>query len=114
MGEMMAGIMLGPSLLGLLLPEASAFLFPPASMVTLGVLSQIGVILFMFVVGVDLDLQHLRERASAAILVSHASIVVPFLLGSTLALGLFTSLAPPNSSFTPFALFMTMSLESNC
>jgi len=111
MGEMMAGIMLGPSLLGLLLPEASAFLFPPASMVTLGVLSQIGVILFMFVVGVDLDLQHLRERASAAILVSHASIVVPFLLGSTLALGLFTSLAPPNGSFTPFALFMGIAMS---
>lgn len=111
MGEMLAGIVLGPSLLGLLFPQISSFLFPPTSMTTLGVFSQIGVVLFMFVVGVELDLQHLKERASAAIMVSHASIVAPFLLGAALALTLYGSLAPANTSFTPFALFMGIAMS---
>jgi len=106
MGEMVAGIALGPSLLGALAPNVSAFLFPPSSLGTIGVLSQIGVTLFMFIVGVDLDLQHLRERASAAIMVSHASIVVPFLLGAALSIALYPSLSAPNTAFAPFALFI--------
>jgi Kef-type K+ transport system membrane component KefB len=111
MGEMVAGIALGPSLLGLLWPQASTFLFPTISMTTLGVLSQIGVVLFMFIVGVELDLQHLRERASSAILVSHASIVVPFLLGAALALGLYPFLATPNTTFTQFGLFIGIAMS---
>jgi Kef-type K+ transport system membrane component KefB len=111
MGEMVAGIALGPSILGLLSPQISAFLFPQSSMVTLGVFSQVGVVLFMFIVGMELDLQHLRERASSAIMVSHASIVVPFLLGSALALILYPSLAPSNTSFTAFALFMGIAMS---
>ena len=111
MGEMVAGIALGPSLLGWLWPQASAFLFPATSMTTLGVFSQIGVVLFMFVVGVELDLQHLKEKASSAIMVSHASIVVPFLLGAALSLSLYTSLAPDQTSFTAFALFMGIAMS---
>ncbi len=111
MGEMLAGIVLGPSLLGLLFPQISNFLFPPTSMSSLAVFSQIGVVLFMFVVGVELDLEHLKERASAAIMVSHASIVVPFLLGAALALTLYGSLARANTSFTPFALFMGIAMS---
>jgi len=111
MGEMVAGITLGPSVLQVFWPQASAFLFPQSSMATLGVLSQVGVVLFMFVVGMELDLRHLRERASTAIMVSHASIVVPFLLGSGLALGLYPSLGAPNTSFTPFALFMGIAMS---
>jgi Kef-type K+ transport system membrane component KefB len=111
MGEMVAGILLGPSVLGLFSPPTMAFLFPPASMGTLGMLSQIGVVLFMFVVGMELDLQHLRERASAAIMVSHASIIVPFLLGAALALVLYPPLAPANTSFTAFALFMGIAMS---
>jgi Kef-type K+ transport system membrane component KefB len=111
MGEMVAGIALGPSILGWLSPQTSAFLFPQASMLTLGVFSQVGVVLFMFIVGMELDLQHLRERASSAIMVSHASIVVPFLLGAALALVLYPSLAPPNTSFTAFALFMGIAMS---
>jgi Kef-type K+ transport system membrane component KefB len=111
MGEMVAGITLGPSVLGLVAPQVTAFLFPQTSMTTLGVLSQLGVVLFMFIVGMELDLQHLRERAGAAIMVSHASIVVPFLMGATLALGLFPTLAPTNTSFTPFALFMGIAMS---
>lgn len=111
MGEMVAGIALGPSLLGWLWPQASAYLFPAASMSTLGVLSQIGVVLFMFIVGVELDLQHLRERASSALMVSHASIIVPFLLGAALALGLYPSLGTPNTTFTQFGLFMGIAMS---
>ena len=111
MGEMVAGITLGPSVLQVFWPQASAFLFPQSSMATLGVLSQVGVVLFMFVVGMELDLQHLRERASTAIMVSHASIVVPFLLGSALALSLYPSLGAPDTSFTPFALFMGIAMS---
>ncbi|HEY6245020.1 MAG TPA: cation:proton antiporter, partial [Pyrinomonadaceae bacterium] len=111
MGEMVAGITLGPSVLQVFWPQASAFLFPQSSMGTLGVLSQVGVVLFMFVVGMELDLKHLRERASTAIMVSHASIVVPFLLGSGLALSLYSSLGTPNTSFTPFALFMGIAMS---
>lgn len=111
MGEMVAGITLGPSLLGLFWPQASAFLFPATSMTTLGVLSQIGVVLFMFIVGMELDLQHLRERASSAIMVSHASIIVPFLLGLALALGLYQSLATPNTTFSQFGLFMGIAMS---
>jgi Kef-type K+ transport system membrane component KefB len=65
----------------------------------------------MFIVGMELDLRHLRERASAAIMVSHASIVVPFLLGAALALGLYSSLAPPDTTFTPFALFIGIAMS---
>jgi len=111
MGEMVAGITLGPSVLQLFWPQAYAFLFPQSSMVTLGVLSQLGVVLFMFVVGMDLDLRHVREKVSTAIMVSHASIVVPFLLGAALALSLYPSLGTPNTSFTPFALFMGIAMS---
>ena len=111
MGEMIAGIALGPSVFGLLFPQAVTFLFPPSSMNTLSVLSQIGVVLFMFIVGMELDIQHLREKASAAVMVSHASIIVPFLLGAALALLLYPTLAPADTSFAAFALFMGIAMS---
>ena len=111
LGEIVAGIVLGPSLLGLLSPETMAFLFPASSMETLKLLSQIGVVLFMFVVGMELDVQHLRKKAYAAIMVSHASIIVPFFLGTALSLLLYSSLAPARTSFTPFALFIGIAMS---
>ena len=111
MGEMVAGIVLGPSLLGLLSAPAMAFLFPASSLPTLGVLSQIGVVLFMFVVGMELDVEHLRQKAAAAVMVSHASIIVPFLLGAALALLLYPTLAPSGTSFVAFALFMGIAMS---
>jgi len=111
MGEMVAGIVLGPSVLGLLSPPTMALLFPPASLPALSVLSQIGVVLFMFVVGMELDLEHLREKAAAAIMVSHASIIVPFFLGTALALVIYAPLAPANTSFIAFALFMGIAMS---
>ncbi len=111
MGEMVAGIVLGPSVLGLLFPGAMAFLFPASSMLTLRQLSQVGVVLFMFIVGMDLDIQHLRKKAQAAIMVSNASIIVPFFLGVSLSLLLYRPLAPVGTRFAPFALFMGIAMS---
>ena len=111
LGEIVAGIVLGPSLLGLLSPETMVFLFPDSSKETLMLLSQIGVVLFMFVVGMELDVRYLRQKARAAIMVSHASIVVPFFLGAALSLLLYRSLASAKTSFTAFALFMGIAMS---
>jgi Kef-type K+ transport system membrane component KefB len=105
-GEMLAGMLLGPSLLGWLLPGAAAALFPPASLGFLSSLSQVGMVLFMFLVGISLDTRALREKSHAAILASHVSIVVPFALGVTLSPALYRRFAPPGISFLVFALFL--------
>jgi Kef-type K+ transport system membrane component KefB len=110
-GEMAAGILLGPSLFGLLAPGAFAFVFPADSMGILRILSQIGVCLFMFAVGMEVNVRQLRTKAQAAVAVSHASIVIPYLLGVVLAYFLFSSLAAPGSNFTAFALFMGISMS---
>lgn len=111
MGEMIAGIVLGPSVLGLFFPQALSFLFPASSLETLRLLSQIGVVLFMFVVGMELDVRHLREKGSAAVMISHASIIVPFLLGAALSLFLYKELATPGTSFNAFALFIGVAMS---
>jgi Kef-type K+ transport system membrane component KefB len=110
-GEMVAGILLGPSLLGLVAPVAQEFLFPADSLGPLQILSQIGVILFMFVVGIELDVELLRKKANAAVLVSHASIVVPFFLGAVCALFLYQAVAPAGIPFSGFALFLGVSMS---
>lgn len=105
-GEMVAGIMLGPSLLGWLAPGISHAVFPPASLGYLNALSQIGLVFFMFLVGIGLNPGELKGHGNAAILTSHTSIVAPFCLGSALALFLYPRLATPGISFTSYALFM--------
>jgi Kef-type K+ transport system membrane component KefB len=105
-GEMVAGIMLGPSLLGWLAPNLSARLFPPASLEYLNILSQIGLILFMFLVGLELDPLLLRGRRRAAIVISNASIIAPFLLGAGLAIYLYPRLSGPPVSLIGFTLFL--------
>jgi len=111
MGEIVAGLVLGPSVMGLLSPRAMGFLFPPASLEPLRLLSQIGVALFMFAVGMELDLVHVRQNANTAIMVSHASIIVPFFLGAVLSLLVYGSLAPSDISFTSFALFLGIAMS---
>lgn len=105
-GEMLAGLALGPSILGAYAPAVSAALFPAASLGFINALSQIGLLVFMFLIGLELDLTTIRERGRAAIVISHASIVAPFLLGATLAIGLYPTLAGERVTFIGFALFM--------
>ena len=105
-GEMIAGIALGPSVLGAQAPHLAALLFPAGSLGFLNTLSQIGLVVFMFLVGLELDLKIVRERGSSALVISHASIVAPFLLGATLAIVLYPTLAGSRVTFTGFALFM--------
>lgn len=105
-GEMVAGILLGPSLLGWVAPGASAALFPAESLGYLDTLSQIGLIFFMFLVGLEFNPTLLRGRGQAAVVTSHVSIVLPFCLGSALALYLYPRLSDSSVSFTGFALFM--------
>jgi Kef-type K+ transport system membrane component KefB len=105
-GEIVAGILLGKSVFALLWPAGFQFVFPADEMPRLYFLSQIGLIFFMFVVGLELNLQSVRKRAVTAVMVSHASIAVPFLLGSAFSLFLYKSYVPASVAFTSFALFM--------
>jgi Kef-type K+ transport system membrane component KefB len=110
-GEVIAGILLGPSLLGRVAPEVSAYLLPTTVAPFLAVLSQVGVILYMFLVGLELDLGLVRKRTHATVAVSHASIVVPFLLGAVLALLLYPRLSTSDVPFTYFALFCGVAMS---
>jgi len=110
-GEMAAGILLGPSFLGLLAPAVYGFVFPSSSLAALQLLSQIGICLFMFSVGMELNVHHVRGSARTAVAVSNVSIVIPFLAGVLLAYLLFTDFAGPRATFPGFALFMGISLS---
>ncbi len=110
-GEVIAGLMLGPSLFGTLAPEARAFVFPGGSVAPLSAVAQVGVVLFMFLVGLELDAKIFRERSHSTLAISHASIVLPFLLGSLLALFLYPRLSSRDVGFTNFSLFMGVALS---
>jgi Kef-type K+ transport system membrane component KefB len=110
-GEIIAGIVLGPSLVGMYFPEFSATLFPPQSMGNLQFLSQIGLILFMFVVGMELDVKILKNKAHDAVVISHASIIIPFALGMGLAYFIYESFAPSGIQFTSFGLFLGIAMS---
>lgn len=110
-GEIFAGIALGPSLFGALAPGAFEFLFSPGSLGTLKLLAEVGVVLFLFVIGLELDVADLRRQAQAAVMVSHASILVPYSLGVLLALALYTAYAPAGVAFSSFALFMGIAMS---
>lgn len=110
-GEMIAGILLGPSLLGRVSPGMFNYLLPNQIAPYLSVIANIGVILYMFLVGVELNTKLLRKRTHASIATSHASIVVPFLLGSALALWLYPMYSTNDVRFVVFALFMGVSMS---
>ncbi|MFL5382027.1 MAG: cation:proton antiporter [Longimicrobiaceae bacterium] len=105
-GEMAAGILLGPSFLGWIAPAVSARLFPPDSLGFLNSISQVGLLVFMFLVGLELNPRLLRGRGQTAVVTSHASIVVPFVLGALLSLHLYPRVSHASVGFTGFALFM--------
>ncbi|MCE7072782.1 cation:proton antiporter [Dyadobacter sp. CY327] len=110
-GEIAAGIFLGPSLLGMYFPEFSTFLFPTQSLGNLQFLSQVGLILFMFIIGMELDLKVLKSKAQEAVVISHASIILPFALGVGLAFYLYQQFAPDGISFLSFSLFIGIALS---
>ncbi len=111
MGEILAGIFLGPSLLQPLAPEVYAFLFPEGSVQRLYFLSQVGILLFMFIVGLELDTKVLRSKARSIFVISQASIVAPFILGIGLAYLLFPDYGPLDKGALAFALFMGISMS---
>ena len=106
MGEIVAGIALGPSLMGAIAPSFNLFLFPVTSFGNLQMLSQVGLILFMFVIGMELDLNIIKQKVKTALFISYASILIPFALGASLAFFLYKEFAPVNIPFYAFALFM--------
>ena len=110
-GEIVAGIVLGPSLVGMYLPGFSSALFPAESMNNLQFLSQVGLILFMFMVGMELDLKTLKNRAHEAVVISHASIIFPFALGIGLAYFIYQSFAPQGVQFLSFGLFIGIAMS---
>src|SRR5690349_17689556 len=110
-GEMIAGIVLGPSLVGMHFPEFSATLFPAKSLPNLQLISQLGLILFMYIVGMELDLKVLRKKTHDAVVVSHASIIIPFALGMGLSYFLYQEFAPANVQFASFGLFVGIAMS---
>ncbi len=110
-GEIAAGIFLGPSVLGLVSPSFSSFIFPQNSLGNLQLFSQLGLILFMFVVGMEVDLKILKSKAGNAVIISHASIIFPYTLGMGLAYFLYKQYAPPGTNFLPFSLFIGIAMS---
>lgn len=110
-GEIIAGILLGPSLLGRIAPEAYRFILPPDVAPFLAVIAQLGVVLYMFLVGLELNPDVIRRRMPATVATSHASIVLPFVLGSALALYLYPRFSSSDVAFTNFALFVGVAMS---
>jgi Kef-type K+ transport system membrane component KefB/nucleotide-binding universal stress UspA family protein len=109
--EVIAGIALGPSVFGALWPEGMTTLFPQPSFELLKMLSQIGLVLYMFLVGLELDPKLLRGRTHTSILISHTSIVVPFSLGAATGLWMYDSYAAHGVGTTGFVLFLGISMS---
>jgi Kef-type K+ transport system membrane component KefB len=110
-GEIVAGIVIGPSVLGYFAPDLAHVLVPPDAIAPLATISQIGVVLFMFLVGLELDVSHLRERSRASVAISAASIAVPFVLGLVLASFLHPRFASPEVPPLVFSLFIAVSMS---
>ena len=110
-GEIIAGICLGPSVLGFAWPAAYQTVFPPHSLTTLRLMGHIGVLIFMFMVGMEFNTALFKRRAHSALLISHASIVVPFFLGLLASLVLYTRYASHEVTFTVFSLFMGIAMS---
>ena len=110
-GEILAGIILGPSLLGYFYPEVFHFLFAVKSLGNLYILSQVGLILFMFTIGMDLNIGTLKEKMGITYVISHASIIIPYFFGMVLAYFLYQDFASKQTDFLSFALFIGISMS---
>lgn len=110
-GEIIAGIALGPSILGLIAPGVFSKLFPVESIDSIALLSQFGLILFMFVIGMELDLSEIKKRFRQTVVISHAGIIIPFILGAVAAVGLYGRYASEETPLLPFVLFIGISMS---
>ncbi|GBU07501.1 cation/H(+) antiporter [Bacteroidales bacterium] len=110
-GEIVAGIVLGPSVLAHVFPEVSSFLFSPESLGNINILSQIGLILFMFVIGMELDIEEVKKKLKETIFISHASMIVPFILGMLAAYFTYPYYASHTSPFLSYALFIGVAMS---
>lgn len=110
-GEIVAGIVLGPSLLGRFAPELENTLFPPASFGSLSLVSEMGLILFMFIMGIELDAAVMKKKARQSLFISISSILLPFVMGYLLALNIYSRYAAPGAGFTGFAVFMGIAMS---
>jgi len=110
-GEIIGGILLGPSLFGRVAPHAADFLFPKSSLAALEILSTVGLILFMFLIGMELDYAQLNRQRSTAILASAMSIVLPFAMGALLAHSLRLRFASQGIGSIPFVLFLGIAMS---
>jgi Kef-type K+ transport system membrane component KefB len=110
-GEIVAGLLLGPSILGYCMPEVSGFLFPEASLANINILSQFGLILFMYSIGMELDLGEVKKRFRTSLLISHTSMIVPFALGVVVAYFIYERYAYAETSFLSFALFIGIAMS---
>lgn len=111
-GEMATGLLLGPTLFGAFAPVWSGMLFPARTLGSLQAISQVGLVLFMFLVGLELDFSLLRGRRQAALSAATGALVIPFALGVALATWLFTSYGVAGVSFTSFALFVGVAMSA--
>lgn len=110
-GEIVAGIFLGPSIIGMYFPDFSVFLFPKDSLKALQFLSQIGLAFFMFIIGMELDVSKLKNKTHDAVVVSHASIIFPYFLGVVISYFIYETFAPADVSFLAFSLFMGIAMS---
>ena len=110
-GEVVGGLLLGPSLLGAISPDAYHFVLAPVVVPYLGTVAQLGVVFYMFLVGVELNPDLMRGQVHATVATSHASIIVPFVLGSGLALYLYPRFSSADVPFTSFALFIGIAMS---
>ena len=111
LGEIVAGILLGPSFLGHFWPQISNFIFPASSMSTVHLMSEIGLVLFMFVIGLEVDFSTLKTKMNETLVISHAGILVPFFLGILVSYGVYERYAATMTSFLPFALFIGIAMS---
>ena len=110
-GEIVAGILLGPSLFGHVSPELFGALFPTESLPNIQLLSNFGLILFMFAIGMELRLGDIRRQLKSSLIISHAGIFIPFALSLPLSYAIYTEYASSLTDFTPFALFIGISMS---
>ncbi len=110
-GEILGGILIGPSLLGRVAPQTFLYLLPPEVVLPLGAMAQLGVVLYMFVVGLDLNPDLLRGQIRTTVVTAQASMLLPFVLGSALAFYLYPRFSTSDVPFVHFALFLGVAMS---